>query len=76
MSEDAWNDKITELTNANWEVLEKRGVRRVSILICQRATYPNPREFSGRIFHTCCMGTENSSVETRQPEELAGAIGR
>jgi acetyl-CoA carboxylase/biotin carboxylase 1 len=40
VSEDAWNDKITELTNAHQEVLEKCGVRRVSILICRRATYP------------------------------------
>ena len=40
MHEDAWYEKITELTNANLEVLEKRGVRRVSIMICRRATYP------------------------------------
>ncbi|KAJ4478122.1 carbon-nitrogen hydrolase [Lentinula aciculospora] len=25
----------------------------------------DPREFSGKIFHTCYMGTENSSAETR-----------
>jgi len=36
----------------------------------------NPREFAGRIFHTCYMGTENSSAETRwRAKELAGAIG-
>jgi len=40
MSENAWNEKITELANANRETLEKRGVRRVSILICRRANYP------------------------------------
>lgn len=37
----------------------------------------NPREFAGRVFHTCYMGTENSSAETRwRAKELAGAIGR
>ena len=39
MSVDAWNDKITELTNANREVLEKCGVRRASIFIRRCATY-------------------------------------
>lgn len=34
------------------------------------------REFSNRIFHTCYMGTENSSVETRsRAKELGAAIG-
>lgn len=34
------------------------------------------REFCGRIFHTCYMGTENSSVETRtRAKDLAQAIG-
>ncbi|KAL1741215.1 hypothetical protein HDZ31DRAFT_45915 [Schizophyllum fasciatum] len=33
-------------------------------------------EFSGRIFHTCYMGTENSSLETRErAKELGAAIG-
>ena len=37
----------------------------------------NPREFASRVFHTCYMGTENSSAETRRrAKELAGAIGR
>ncbi|KAF9005960.1 hypothetical protein BDQ17DRAFT_1352471 [Cyathus striatus] len=36
----------------------------------------DPREFSRRIFHTCYMGTENSSTETRQrAKQLAEAIG-
>ncbi|OWZ68719.1 NAD+ synthetase [Cryptococcus neoformans] len=36
----------------------------------------DPREFSGRIFHTCYMGTENSSSETRErAKNLANAIG-
>ncbi|TFK39983.1 hypothetical protein BDQ12DRAFT_698028 [Crucibulum laeve] len=36
----------------------------------------DPREFASRIFHTCYMGTENSSVETRQrAHDLAVAIG-
>jgi NAD+ synthase (glutamine-hydrolysing) len=37
----------------------------------------DPREFCNRIFHTCYMGTENSSAETRgRAKELANAIGR
>jgi NAD+ synthase (glutamine-hydrolysing) len=37
----------------------------------------DPREFSNRIFHTCYMGTENSSVETRKrAKQLSEAIGR
>lgn len=37
----------------------------------------DPREFASRIFHTCYMGTENSSVETRRrAKQLAEAIGR
>ncbi|KAJ7155494.1 hypothetical protein C8R43DRAFT_1000118 [Mycena crocata] len=36
----------------------------------------DPREFTNRIFHTCYMGTENSSVETRQrAKQLSEAIG-
>ncbi|KXN86615.1 Glutamine-dependent NAD(+) synthetase, partial [Leucoagaricus sp. SymC.cos] len=36
----------------------------------------DPREFANRIFYTCYMGTENSSVETRQrAKDLAEAIG-
>ncbi|KAH8103877.1 glutamine-dependent NAD(+) synthetase with GAT domain-containing protein [Cristinia sonorae] len=36
----------------------------------------DPREFANRIFHTCYMGTENSSVETRnRATDLAVAIG-
>lgn len=37
----------------------------------------NAREFSNRIFHTCYMGTENSSVETqRRAKQLANSLGR
>ena len=37
----------------------------------------DPRELCGRILHTCYMGTENSSVDTRRrARELAEAIGR
>jgi hypothetical protein len=37
----------------------------------------DPKEFCGRIFHTCYMGTENSSIETRKrAKDLADAIGR
>ncbi|EKM81868.1 hypothetical protein AGABI1DRAFT_35688 [Agaricus bisporus var. burnettii JB137-S8] len=36
----------------------------------------DPVEFAGRIFHSCYMGTENSSLETRQrAKDLAQAIG-
>ncbi|KAM0786312.1 glutamine-dependent NAD(+) synthetase [Microbotryomycetes sp. NB124-2] len=36
----------------------------------------DPREFCGRVFHTCYMGTENSSNETRKrAKDLAEAIG-
>lgn len=36
----------------------------------------DPREFCGRIFHTCYMGTKHSSKETRQrAKDLAEAIG-
>jgi NAD+ synthase (glutamine-hydrolysing) len=35
------------------------------------------RELCGRIMHTCYMGTENSSADTRgRARELAEAIGR
>jgi NAD+ synthase (glutamine-hydrolysing) len=37
----------------------------------------DPRELCSRILHTCYMGTENSSVDTRKrARELAEAIGR
>lgn len=37
----------------------------------------DPKEFCHRIFHTCYMGTENSSKETRQrAKQLSEAIGR
>ncbi|KAH9893292.1 glutamine-dependent NAD(+) synthetase with GAT domain-containing protein [Cubamyces lactineus] len=36
----------------------------------------DPRDFANRIFHTCYMGTENSSPETRKrAKDLANAIG-
>ncbi|KAI0322768.1 glutamine-dependent NAD synthetase with GAT domain-containing protein [Amylostereum chailletii] len=36
----------------------------------------DPKEFCGRIMHTCYMGTENSSRETRQrAKQLAESIG-
>lgn len=36
----------------------------------------DPKEFANRIFHTCYMGTENSSKDTRQrAKDLANAIG-
>ncbi|MBM6386393.1 MAG: NAD(+) synthase [Paenibacillus sp.] len=39
-------------------------------------TPTDPREFAGRIFYTCYMGTSNSSNETRQrAKDLAAVIG-
>ncbi len=36
----------------------------------------DPKEFCGRIFHTCFMGTENSSEDTRsRAKQLAADIG-
>ena len=37
----------------------------------------DPKEFCGRLFHTCYMGTENSTIDTRKrAKDLAEAIGR
>lgn len=37
----------------------------------------DPHEFCNKIFHTCYMGTENSSAETRKrAKALSEAIGR
>jgi NAD+ synthase (glutamine-hydrolysing) len=37
----------------------------------------DPKEFCHRIFHTCYMGTENSSKETRErAKQLSEAVGR
>ena len=36
----------------------------------------DPKEFCGRIFHTCYMGTSNSSADTRnRAKDLSKAIG-
>ncbi len=40
MSEDAWYEKAVELVNGHREVLTRRGVRRVSVLICRPGQYP------------------------------------
>jgi acetyl-CoA carboxylase/biotin carboxylase 1 len=50
MSESAWSEKVTEFLNAHKGVLVRRGVRRVSILICRRSQYPvyfTLRDFDG-----------------------------
>lgn len=59
----------------------ERGDKQV-IADCQKITkdpafVPNtPQELAGRLFHTCFMGTENSSSETRaRAKDLAEAIG-
>ncbi|KAL1945115.1 hypothetical protein VTO73DRAFT_2735 [Trametes versicolor] len=40
MSEDAWYEKIEELVNAHRDVVTRRGVRRISVLICRPGQYP------------------------------------
>ncbi|KAI0358341.1 acetyl CoA carboxylase [Trametes cingulata] len=40
MSDDAWYEKIVELVNGHREVLTRRGVRRISVLICRPGQYP------------------------------------
>jgi NAD+ synthase (glutamine-hydrolysing) len=47
-------------------------------MVCADSTYTpeSPQEFCGRIFHTCFMGSINSSGETRsRARDLAKAIG-
>ena len=40
MAEEAWSKKITSFINERRGSLNKRGVRRVSVLICRRGQYP------------------------------------
>ncbi|KAJ7066657.1 acetyl-CoA carboxylase [Mycena amicta] len=40
MSEDAWSKQFTTFTNGHREILARRGVRRISFLICRPAQYP------------------------------------
>jgi acetyl-CoA carboxylase / biotin carboxylase 1 len=40
MAEEAWAEKITSLINERRKTLNKRGVRRVSVLICRLGQYP------------------------------------
>lgn len=40
MPEEAWAEKLTEFVNERNPTLVKRGVRRISILICRRGQYP------------------------------------
>ncbi|KAI0072645.1 acetyl CoA carboxylase [Panus rudis PR-1116 ss-1] len=40
VSDDEWYTKIIELVNSRKEILEKRGVRRTSIMICRPGLYP------------------------------------
>ena len=40
MAEEVWTEKITSLANERRKTLNKRGVRRVSVLICRRGQYP------------------------------------
>eukprot|EP00039_Didymoeca_costata_P032980 m.40185 g.40185 ORF g.40185 m.40185 type:complete len:696 (-) comp9635_c0_seq2:197-2284(-) len=60
--------------NGNTEVLED--ARRMTGQDKTNYIPTDPKEFAGRIFHTCYMGTENSSDATRQrAKSLAGEIG-
>lgn len=47
-------------------------------IVCDSSYTPtNSKELCNRIFHTCYMGSENSSAETKQrAEKLASEIGR
>ncbi len=40
MTEDEWLPKVTSFVNDNKETLNRRGVRRVSVLLCRQGTYP------------------------------------
>lgn len=63
---------VKECAEGNQQVLED--ARRLA----GEDTYmpTDPREFAGRIFYTCYMGTENSSNETRKrAKDLADVIG-
>ncbi|KAF7370658.1 hypothetical protein MSAN_00698800 [Mycena sanguinolenta] len=40
MSQDAWSEKLIAFTNEQCETLAKRGVRRISFLICRPGQYP------------------------------------
>ncbi|KAJ7224331.1 acetyl-CoA carboxylase [Mycena pura] len=40
MSQDAWSEKLTAFTNDHSQTLVRRGVRRISFLICRRGQYP------------------------------------
>lgn len=47
-------------------------------MVCAEEDYTpeSPQELCNRIFHTCYMGSANSSVETRtRARDLAKAIG-
>lgn len=67
---------ITELFCADKQVIAD--ARRITGEPEDSSYIPSdPREFASRIFHTCYMGTENSSVETRRrAKQLSEAIGR
>ncbi|KAJ7449654.1 acetyl-CoA carboxylase [Mycena latifolia] len=40
MSQDAWSEKLTAFSNEHSQTLTRRGVRRISFLICRRGQYP------------------------------------
>ncbi|EGO20512.1 hypothetical protein SERLADRAFT_452608 [Serpula lacrymans var. lacrymans S7.9] len=40
MAEEVWCEKLTEFVNCRNDSLQRRGVRRVTILICRRGQYP------------------------------------
>lgn len=74
---------MIRLENLKWGFLKKRLDTQViedaqRIVGDQKQEYVplDAKEFCQRIFHTCYMGTENSSPETRKrAKDLAGAIG-
>ncbi|KAM0749771.1 glutamine-dependent NAD synthetase with GAT domain-containing protein [Meredithblackwellia eburnea MCA 4105] len=65
---------VKAATEGNQQVIED--ARRIAGVKDETYVPVDPREYCGRIFHTCYMGTENSSIETRKrAKDLADAIG-
>ena len=40
MTEEQWHEKLLELINGRTQILQQRGVRRLSVLICRPSLYP------------------------------------
>lgn len=71
-----WNTKRD--TNDFIYFLDEQVLSDVRKIVCDANYTPsNSKELCRQIFHTCYMGSENSSAETKQrAEKLASEIGR